>query len=84
MGEVQTRWHGRSVVCLNKVSDAPLIMSWQFMVVQSHDLVLLCVFYRMSEVIEWETAEYHKTDPDPFDDRHPGNEPNETYIKKNA
>lgn len=54
------------------------------MVVQSHDLVLLCVFYRMSEVIEWETAEYHKTDPDPFDDRHPGNEPNETYIKKNA
>uniref|UniRef100_A0A3P8W8V5 DDB1- and CUL4-associated factor 1 n=1 Tax=Cynoglossus semilaevis TaxID=244447 RepID=A0A3P8W8V5_CYNSE len=33
---------------------------------------LLSVLTKMSEVIEWETAEYHKTDPDPFDDRHPG------------
>ncbi|XP_029006472.1 DDB1- and CUL4-associated factor 1-like isoform X2 [Betta splendens] len=27
---------------------------------------------RMSELIERETREYHKADPDPFDDRHPG------------
>lgn len=27
---------------------------------------------RMSELIEKETEEYRKGDPDPFDDRHPG------------
>lgn len=27
---------------------------------------------RISELIEQETGEYHKADPDPFDDRHPG------------
>uniref|UniRef100_A0A7N8X7K8 DDB1- and CUL4-associated factor 1 n=1 Tax=Mastacembelus armatus TaxID=205130 RepID=A0A7N8X7K8_9TELE len=27
---------------------------------------------KISELIERETAEYHKADPDPFDDRHPG------------
>lgn len=31
---------------------------------------------RMSELIEKETEEYRKGDPDPFDDRHPG----ETYV----
>lgn len=36
---------------------------------------MFLVFYvlcRISELIERETAEYHKADPDPFDDRHPG------------
>jgi len=27
---------------------------------------------RISELVERETEEYHKADPDPFDDRHPG------------
>lgn len=27
---------------------------------------------RISELVEKETEEYHKADPDPFDDRHPG------------
>ncbi|KAF0021557.1 hypothetical protein F2P81_026190, partial [Scophthalmus maximus] len=26
----------------------------------------------ISELVEKETEEYHKADPDPFDDRHPG------------
>lgn len=29
---------------------------------------------RISELVEKETEEYHKADPDPFDDRHPGME----------
>uniref|UniRef100_A0A3Q1ATS5 DDB1- and CUL4-associated factor 1 n=1 Tax=Amphiprion ocellaris TaxID=80972 RepID=A0A3Q1ATS5_AMPOC len=33
---------------------------------------LLSVLTRISELIECQTAEYHKADPDPFDDRHPG------------
>ncbi|XP_068171013.1 DDB1- and CUL4-associated factor 1-like isoform X1 [Antennarius striatus] len=33
---------------------------------------LVSVLSRMSGVIERETAVYHRTDPDPFDDRHPG------------
>lgn len=33
--------------------------------------VTVCVF-RISELIERETGEYQKADPDPFDDRHPG------------
>lgn len=36
---------------------------------------MFLIFYvlcRISELIERETAEYHKADPDPFDDRHPG------------
>lgn len=28
--------------------------------------------FRISELVERETEEYHKADPDPFDDRHPG------------
>lgn len=28
--------------------------------------------HRMSELMERETVEYLKSDPDPFDDRHPG------------
>uniref|UniRef100_A0A8C2L9F3 DDB1- and CUL4-associated factor 1 n=1 Tax=Cyprinus carpio TaxID=7962 RepID=A0A8C2L9F3_CYPCA len=28
--------------------------------------------WRISELVERETEEYHKADPDPFDDRHPG------------
>ncbi|KAM3620844.1 uncharacterized protein V6R79_002806 [Siganus canaliculatus] len=33
---------------------------------------LVSVLTKISELIERETAEYHKADPDPFDDRHPG------------
>ncbi|XP_072307893.1 DDB1- and CUL4-associated factor 1-like isoform X1 [Eucyclogobius newberryi] len=33
---------------------------------------LVSTLTKMSEVIEQETREYHKRDPDPFDDRHPG------------
>lgn len=33
---------------------------------------LVSVLTRISELIERQTAEYHKADPDPFDDRHPG------------
>lgn len=28
--------------------------------------------FSISELVEKETEEYHKVDPDPFDDRHPG------------
>uniref|UniRef100_A0A8C9EUN4 DDB1 and CUL4 associated factor 1 n=1 Tax=Pavo cristatus TaxID=9049 RepID=A0A8C9EUN4_PAVCR len=35
-------------------------------------LILCPSFCRMSELIEKETEEYRKGDPDPFDDRHPG------------
>lgn len=34
--------------------------------------IACCSFCRMSELIEKETEEYRKGDPDPFDDRHPG------------
>lgn len=30
------------------------------------------LFCRMAELLERETEEYYKMDPDPFDDRHPG------------
>ncbi|XP_040890661.1 DDB1- and CUL4-associated factor 1-like isoform X2 [Toxotes jaculatrix] len=33
---------------------------------------LVSVLTKISELIERETGEYHKADPDPFDDRHPG------------
>uniref|UniRef100_A0A669EXR0 DDB1- and CUL4-associated factor 1 n=1 Tax=Oreochromis niloticus TaxID=8128 RepID=A0A669EXR0_ORENI len=33
---------------------------------------LVSVLNRISELIEKETGEYHRADPDPFDDRHPG------------
>uniref|UniRef100_A0A4W6BZ56 DDB1- and CUL4-associated factor 1 n=1 Tax=Lates calcarifer TaxID=8187 RepID=A0A4W6BZ56_LATCA len=33
---------------------------------------LLSILTKISELIERETGEYHKADPDPFDDRHPG------------
>nr|XP_046241098.1 LOW QUALITY PROTEIN: DDB1- and CUL4-associated factor 1-like [Scatophagus argus] len=33
---------------------------------------LVSILTKISELIERETAEYHKADPDPFDDRHPG------------
>uniref|UniRef100_A0AAX7SXW4 DDB1- and CUL4-associated factor 1 n=1 Tax=Astatotilapia calliptera TaxID=8154 RepID=A0AAX7SXW4_ASTCA len=33
---------------------------------------LVSVLNRISELIEKEMGEYHKADPDPFDDRHPG------------
>ncbi|XP_036064990.1 DDB1- and CUL4-associated factor 1-like isoform X1 [Onychomys torridus] len=32
---------------------------------------MVAILSRMSELIEKETEEYHKGDPDPFDDRHP-------------
>lgn len=38
------------------------------------DQGVICFLFlsRMSELIEKETEEYRKGDPDPFDDRHPG------------
>ncbi|XP_070815845.1 DDB1- and CUL4-associated factor 1-like isoform X1 [Chaetodon trifascialis] len=33
---------------------------------------LLSILTKISELLERETGEYHKADPDPFDDRHPG------------
>ncbi|TRY64650.1 hypothetical protein DNTS_034846, partial [Danionella cerebrum] len=33
---------------------------------------LLDILNKISELVERETEEYHKADPDPFDDRHPG------------
>ncbi|KAM7401544.1 hypothetical protein PAMP_016851 [Pampus punctatissimus] len=33
---------------------------------------LVSILTRISELIERETGDYHKADPDPFDDRHPG------------
>ncbi|XP_018620386.2 DDB1- and CUL4-associated factor 1-like isoform X1 [Scleropages formosus] len=33
---------------------------------------LVSILTKISELIEHETEEYHKADPDPFDDRHPG------------
>ncbi|XP_031159460.1 DDB1- and CUL4-associated factor 1-like isoform X2 [Sander lucioperca] len=33
---------------------------------------LVSILTKISELIERETGEYHKADPDPFDDRHPG------------
>lgn len=36
--------------------------------------MFLIVTFRISELVEKETEEYHKADPDPFDDRHPGME----------
>lgn len=40
------------------------------------------VFCRMSELLEEETAEYHKTNPDPFEDLHPGDRlsPFDLYV----
>lgn len=32
-------------------------------------------FHRISELMERETLEFYKSDPDPFDDRHPGSLP---------
>lgn len=37
-------------------------------------------FHRISELIERETGEYYKSDPDPFDDRHPGSHPAPTVC----
>lgn len=34
---------------------------------------LVLIVCRISELVERETEEYRKADPDPFDDRHPGN-----------
>ncbi|KAJ7999324.1 hypothetical protein DPEC_G00193200 [Dallia pectoralis] len=33
---------------------------------------LVSILTKISELIELQTEEYHKADPDPFDDRHPG------------
>lgn len=31
----------------------------------------MCFIYRLAEIIEVETDNYYKMDPDPFDERHP-------------
>ncbi|XP_059924619.1 DDB1- and CUL4-associated factor 1-like [Gadus macrocephalus] len=39
---------------------------------QGTTVELVTILTNISELIERETEEYHKADPDPFDDRHPG------------
>uniref|UniRef100_A0A3Q3B1R8 DDB1- and CUL4-associated factor 1 n=1 Tax=Kryptolebias marmoratus TaxID=37003 RepID=A0A3Q3B1R8_KRYMA len=39
---------------------------------QSSTEELVNILTKISELVEKETEEYHKADPDPFDDRHPG------------
>ncbi|XP_029455415.1 DDB1- and CUL4-associated factor 1 isoform X4 [Rhinatrema bivittatum] len=47
-----------------------LLEKWESEHGSGHDMV--SILTRMSELIEKETEEYRKGDPDPFDDRHPG------------
>uniref|UniRef100_A0A6I8SXT2 DDB1- and CUL4-associated factor 1 n=1 Tax=Xenopus tropicalis TaxID=8364 RepID=A0A6I8SXT2_XENTR len=47
-----------------------MLEQWESGHGSGHDMVP--VLTRMSELIEKETEEYRKGDPDPFDDRHPG------------
>ena len=35
--------------------------------------VVSSTLFRIAELVEHENEAYHKLDPDPFDDRHPGN-----------
>ena len=35
--------------------------------------VVSSTLFRIAELVECENEAYHKLDPDPFDDRHPGN-----------
>jgi len=37
----------------------------------SNDCVFIIVICRLAEIFEFETIEYLKLDPDPFDERHP-------------
>lgn len=39
---------------------------------RNHTLFNKPIYYRLSDIIERETEEFYKMDPDPFDDRHPG------------
>ncbi|KAM9474878.1 DDB1- and CUL4-associated factor 1 isoform 2-T2 [Clarias gariepinus] len=39
---------------------------------QGSTQALVNILTKISELVERETEEYHKADPDPFDDRHPG------------
>lgn len=39
---------------------------------QGATVELVNILTKISELVEKETEEYHKADPDPFDDRHPG------------
>ncbi|XP_029991164.1 DDB1- and CUL4-associated factor 1-like isoform X2 [Sphaeramia orbicularis] len=48
-----------------------LIDQWEE-VQQGSTEELVSILTKMSKLIERETREYHKADPDPFDDRHPG------------
>lgn len=45
-----------------------------FLLLQNSGAFLMFLL-RICELMEQETAEYYKTDPDPFDDRHPGSPP---------
>uniref|UniRef100_A0A3P9BRH5 DDB1- and CUL4-associated factor 1 n=1 Tax=Maylandia zebra TaxID=106582 RepID=A0A3P9BRH5_9CICH len=54
----------------SKADLSALLDEWEE--AQRETLSHQCVFCRISELIEKEMGEYHKADPDPFDDRHPG------------
>nr|XP_033782522.1 DDB1- and CUL4-associated factor 1 [Geotrypetes seraphini] len=54
----------------SKAELTTLLETWESEHGSGHDMV--SILTRMSELIEKETEEYRKGDPDPFDDRHPG------------
>ncbi|XP_075869268.1 DDB1- and CUL4-associated factor 1-like isoform X2 [Nelusetta ayraudi] len=55
-----------------KADLAALLDQWEEARASGATERLVQVITRICELMEQETAEYYKTDPDPFDDRHPG------------
>uniref|UniRef100_UPI003AAC6DC5 DDB1- and CUL4-associated factor 1-like n=1 Tax=Centroberyx gerrardi TaxID=166262 RepID=UPI003AAC6DC5 len=62
---------GVSVPVDAKAELAALLDQWE-QAQQATTEELVSILTKISELIERETEEYHKADPDPFDDRHPG------------
>ncbi|XP_043934787.1 DDB1- and CUL4-associated factor 1 [Protopterus annectens] len=54
----------------SKAELSTLLEQWEKDHGSGHDMVPILT--KISELVEKETEEYHKADPDPFDDRHPG------------
>ena len=49
-------------------------------------IIILLLFFgnRIAELVERENGVYHKLDPDPFDDRHPGNSCSLTLLSSQS
>ncbi|CAL8337991.1 unnamed protein product [Merluccius merluccius] len=62
---------GGSVTVDAKAELSALLDQWE-QAQQGTTDELVTILTNISELIERETEEYHKADPDPFDDRHPG------------